>query len=117
MLDEPVPPAVGMRSTARTSGCGCGASSTACASTTGRASSCWPGSTRAGPAGCSPRRSIPKRADEPAELAFYVCAGPAETTLAQLITVAGGRWRVEECFQGAKNEAGLASCQVRDYTA
>src|SRR5829696_9026023 len=63
------------------------------------------------------RRTIPKTADEAAELAFYVCAGPADTTLAQLIAVAGGRWRVEECFQGAKNEAGLASCQVRDYTA
>src|SRR5215203_6114000 len=63
------------------------------------------------------RRSIPKGADEAAELAFYVCAGPADTTLAQLIAVAGGRWRIEECFQGAKNEAGLASYQVRDYTA
>jgi len=63
------------------------------------------------------RRSIPKRADEPAELAFYVCAGPAETTLEQLIAVAGGRWRIEECFQAAKNQAGLASYQVRDYTA
>ena len=31
--------------------------------------------------------------------------------------VAGGRWRIEECFQAAKNEAGLASYQVRDYTA
>src|SRR5215210_400419 len=28
------------------------------------------------------RRSIPKGADEAAELAFYVCAGPADTTLA-----------------------------------
>ncbi len=27
------------------------------------------------------------------------------------------RWRIEECFQAAKNEAGLASYQVRDYTA
>src|SRR5215212_8758335 len=63
------------------------------------------------------RRSIPKRADGPAELAFYVCAGPAETTLAQLVAVAGSRWRIEECFRGAKNEAGLASYQVRDYTA
>jgi SRSO17 transposase len=50
-------------------------------------------------------------------LAFYVCAGPVGTTLAQLIGVAGSRWRVEECFQAAKNEAGLASYQVRDYTA
>src|SRR3954469_23995012 len=63
------------------------------------------------------RRTIPKGPDEPAELAFYVCAVPAETTLEQLIAVAGGRWRIEECFQAAKNEAGLASYQVRDYTA
>src|SRR3954466_10812954 len=37
------------------------------------------------------RRRIPKDSDEPAELAYYVCAGPAETTLEQLIAVAGGR--------------------------
>jgi SRSO17 transposase len=55
------------------------------------------------------RRTIPKSADEPAELAFYVCAGPEGTTLEQLVAVAGGRWRIEECFQAAKNEAGLAS--------
>jgi SRSO17 transposase len=63
------------------------------------------------------RRTIPKSADEPAELAYYVCAGPEGTTLEQLVAVAGGRWRIEECFQAAKNEAGLASYQVRDYTA
>jgi SRSO17 transposase len=63
------------------------------------------------------RRTIPKSSDEPAELAFYVCAGPTETPLEQLVAVAGGRWRIEECFQAAKNEAGLASYQVRDYTA
>ena len=63
------------------------------------------------------RRSIPQTPEEIPELAFYVCAGPAETTLEQLIAVAGGRWRIEECFQAAKNQAGLASYQVRDYTA
>jgi SRSO17 transposase len=63
------------------------------------------------------RRTIPKTADEPAELAYYVCAGPTDTTLEQLLAVAGARWRIEECFQAAKNEAGLASYQVRDYTA
>jgi SRSO17 transposase len=63
------------------------------------------------------RRTIPKGSDEPAELAYYVCAGPAETTLEQLIAVAGGRWRIEECFQAAKNQARMASYQVRDYTA
>src|SRR4051794_28566104 len=63
------------------------------------------------------RRSIPTSPSEEPELAFYVCAGPADTPLEQLIDVAGGRWHVEECFQAAKNEAGLASYQVRDYTA
>ncbi|MCU1613398.1 MAG: transposase [Frankiales bacterium] len=63
------------------------------------------------------RRSIPTEPGEEPELAYYVCAGPADTSLAQLVTVAGGRWRIEECFQAAKNEAGLASYQVRDYTA
>jgi SRSO17 transposase len=63
------------------------------------------------------RRSIPAEPGQAPELAYYVCAGPAKTTLGQLIAVAGGRWRIEECFQAAKNEAGLASYQVRDYTA
>jgi SRSO17 transposase len=63
------------------------------------------------------RRSIPQTPEETPELAFYVCAGPAGTTLEQLVAVAGGRWRIEECFQAAKNQAGLASYQVRDYTA
>ncbi len=63
------------------------------------------------------RRTTPTGSDAPAELAYYVCAGPAGTTLEQLVAVAGGRWRIEECFQAAKNEAGLASYQVRDYTA
>jgi SRSO17 transposase len=63
------------------------------------------------------RRTIPTDPGEDPELAYYVCAGPAQTTLAQLVTVAGSRWRIEECFQAAKNEAGLASYQVRDYTA
>src|SRR3954453_17858773 len=63
------------------------------------------------------RRSIPTSPTEEPELAYYVCAGPAATPLEQLIGVAGSRWRVEECFRAAKNEAGLASYQVRDYTA
>lgn len=63
------------------------------------------------------RRSIPSQPDTEPELAYYVCAGPAATTIAELITVASGRWRIEECCQAAKNEAGLASYQVRDYTA
>jgi SRSO17 transposase len=63
------------------------------------------------------RRSIPIDPGEESQLAYYVCAGPTDTSLEQLVAVAGGRWRIEECFQAAKNEAGLASYQVRDYTA
>jgi SRSO17 transposase len=61
------------------------------------------------------RRSIPGPGVEP-ELAFYVSAGPAGTTLEQLVAVAGARWSIQECLQAAKNESGLASYQVRDYT-
>jgi SRSO17 transposase len=34
-----------------------------------------------------------------------------------LIRAAGARWAIEECFQAAKNEAGLDQYQVRDYRA
>jgi SRSO17 transposase len=51
------------------------------------------------------------------ELAFYRCAAPAATPLRELIRVAGARWAVEECFQTAKNEAGLDHYQVRTWRA
>jgi SRSO17 transposase len=51
------------------------------------------------------------------EIAYYVCFGPARTTLNELITVAGTRWAIEECFQAAKNEAGLDHYQARTYGA
>ena len=44
-------------------------------------------------------------------------AGPAETTLADLIAVAGARWAIEESFQTAKGEVGLDHYQVRRYDA
>jgi SRSO17 transposase len=40
------------------------------------------------------RRSI----DDPKELAFYACFGPARTTPAELVRVAGVRWAVEMVF-------------------
>ena len=66
------------------------------------------------------RRAIPTFTDdpdEPPEIAYYVCAGPAVITLTELVTVAGTRWAIEETFGGAKNETGLDHYQVRDYTA
>ena len=59
------------------------------------------------------RRSL----TDPEELAYYLCFGPAGTTIGQLIHVAGARWAIEECFQSAKNETGLDQYQVRRYDA
>jgi SRSO17 transposase len=59
------------------------------------------------------RRSI----TDPAELAFYLCFGPAGTTIGQLVRIAGARWAIEECFASAKNETGLDHYQVRRYDA
>ena len=57
------------------------------------------------------RRSLAK----PGELAYYLCFGPAETTLAELVRVAGTRWAIEECFEEAKGEAGLDQYEVRRW--
>lgn len=59
------------------------------------------------------RRSIA----DPTEIAYYICYGPADTPTSELISVAGSRWAIEECFQTAKNEVGLDQYQARGYTA
>ncbi|PZG42469.1 IS701 family transposase [Spongiactinospora gelatinilytica] len=59
------------------------------------------------------RRSI----SDPMEIAYYLCFGPRRATLLDLAWIAGSRWRVEECFQQAKNEAGLDHYQVRTWRA
>jgi SRSO17 transposase len=51
------------------------------------------------------------------ELAFYACSGPARTTLAELVRVAGIRWAVEEGFQAAKDQVALDHYQARRYDA
>uniref|UniRef100_UPI0038995155 hypothetical protein n=1 Tax=Micromonospora zamorensis TaxID=709883 RepID=UPI0038995155 len=51
------------------------------------------------------------------EIAYYVCYGPRRTRLVDLARIAGARWAIEECFQQAKNEAGLDEYQVRDWRA
>ena len=52
---------------------------------------------------------------DPGELAYYVCYGPAETTLAELARVAGTRWAIEECFEEAKGQVGLDQYEVRRW--
>lgn len=57
------------------------------------------------------RRSL----SDPPELAYYVCSGPAATTLADLVRVAGTRWAIEEGFEQAKGEVGLDQYEVRRW--
>ncbi|MFI5775112.1 hypothetical protein ACIA74_43145 [Streptomyces sp. NPDC051658] len=57
------------------------------------------------------RRSIAR----PDELAYYLAGAPLEATVADLVRIAGCRWKVEECFQSAKNECGLDQYEVRRY--
>ena len=57
------------------------------------------------------RRSVAK----PEELAYYVCYGPAGTTLEELSRVAGTRWAIEECFEEAKGQVGLDQYEVRRW--
>ncbi len=59
------------------------------------------------------RRSI----SDPSEIAYYVCYGPRRSTLLDLAWPAGSRWRIEECFAQAKNDAGLDHYQVRSWRA
>jgi SRSO17 transposase len=49
------------------------------------------------------------------DLACYVVFAPANTSLATLARVAGMRWTVEECFEVAKQEVGLADYEVRSW--
>jgi SRSO17 transposase len=49
------------------------------------------------------------------DLAYYVVFGPANTSLATLARVAGMRWTIEECFEVAKQEVGLADYEVRSW--
>lgn len=59
------------------------------------------------------RRSISR----PQEIAYYVCYGPRRSGLVDLAWTAGTRWRIEECFQQAKNDTGLDHYQVRTWRA
>jgi len=57
------------------------------------------------------RRSL----TDPTDRAYYLCHGPADTPLRELVRVAGARWAIEESFQTAKGEVGLDQYQVRRW--
>ena len=55
------------------------------------------------------RRSIA----DPEDRAYYACFGAAEVSLAELVSVAGTRWIIEDAFKEAKQEVGLDEYEVR----
>jgi SRSO17 transposase len=56
---------------------------------------------------------VRRHPSKPDQFAYYVVFGPADTTLATLARVAGQRWAIEECFEVAKQEVGLADYEIR----
>ncbi|WP_285740304.1 IS701 family transposase [Kitasatospora phosalacinea] len=57
------------------------------------------------------RRSLTKADD----VAYYLACAPLDATVVDLVRIAGCRWKIEECFQSAKNECGLDQYEVRRY--
>jgi SRSO17 transposase len=53
---------------------------------------------------------------DPRELQAYVVFAPHDTTLAEIVRVAGTRWTIESCFEAAKSEVGLDHYEVRSWT-
>jgi SRSO17 transposase len=58
------------------------------------------------------RRSL----SDPTEVVYYRVCAPKQTTLQQIVEVAGQRWRVEEAIERAKGECGLDQYEVRSWT-
>ena len=53
---------------------------------------------------------------DPTELAYFHSYGPEDTTVAELIRVAGMRWAIEVGFEDAKGVIGLDHYEVRKWT-
>lgn len=53
--------------------------------------------------------------DDPRSIAYFLAFAPAETTLEELVRVAGLRWTIETCFETAKGEVGLDQYEVRSW--
>ncbi len=59
------------------------------------------------------RRSL----SDPTEHAYYRVFGPADTSVATMVRVAGMRWAIEASFEDAKGAVGLDHYEVRTWTA
>ncbi len=57
------------------------------------------------------RRSL----TDPDDLAYFFTNAPKRTPLKTIVRIAGSRWTIEECFEQAKQEAGLDEYEVRSW--
>jgi SRSO17 transposase len=71
----------------------------------------------ADPAGTGVHWLLIRRNCRTGELAFYRAHAPTPVPLAELVRVAGTRWKIEESFQSSKELAGLDQHQVRTWTS
>ncbi|RSS64866.1 IS701 family transposase [Streptomyces sp. WAC07061] len=62
-------------------------------------------------------RFLVRRSPDGRELGYFHCFRPRHDLVGELVRAVGSRWPVEECFEAAKQEAGLDQYQVRKYDA
>ena len=67
--------------------------------------------------GGGPHWLLIRRRISDGEYAFYRAHAPGPVPLAQLVKVAGSRWKVEDGFAGGKELAALDEHQVRSWTS
>jgi hypothetical protein len=60
---------------------------------------------------------IGRSISDPTDYAYYHAYAPADTSLADLVRVAGRRWVIEAAFEQTKGEVGLDQYEVRRYHA
>jgi SRSO17 transposase len=60
---------------------------------------------------------IRRNVSEPTERAYFRAFGPAQTSLPELVRVAGMRWTIEESFADVKGVVGLDQYEVRKWTS
>jgi SRSO17 transposase len=60
---------------------------------------------------------IRRDVNEPLERAYFRVSGPEETSIAEMVRVAGLRWAIEAGLEQAKGEVGLDQYQVRRWDA
>jgi hypothetical protein len=61
-------------------------------------------------------RRCPKHPNDPRFISYYQAFAPSDTPLETIVGVVGQRWRIEECFQFAKDQLGLGDYEVRSWT-